>query len=60
MVSDNNIPINIIKQGYLLQFILNSPENISANFGDGLPHCKNLQFENVGESQLKMMSLRIV
>jgi hypothetical protein len=29
------------------------PENISENFGDS-HHCKNLKYENFGESQLKM------
>jgi len=36
-----------------------SPEDISENF-DESQHCKNVQFENFGESQLKMASPRLI
>jgi hypothetical protein len=39
----------------LQQFNLMNPENISENF-DEFHHCKNLKFENLSESSLKLVS----
>ena len=36
-----------------------SPEDISENFGES-HQCKNLKFENFGESQLKMVSRGLI
>jgi len=41
----------------LVAFYLINPEDISENFGESC-HCKNLNFENFGESQLKMVSCK--
>jgi len=36
-----------------------NPEDISEYFGES-HHCKNLKFDNFGESQLKMVSSGLV
>ena len=50
---ENNLPniILICSQGYLQQFSLTVPEDISENFGKS-HHCKKPKFENFSESQL--------
>ena len=43
------------KSGILVAIYFNSPEDIYENIGKS-HHCKNLKFENFGESQQNIMS----